>query len=170
MLKTIHVWTAPLLLLLSIIWLFWWLIMHILMKNNSSYGIKDCIYIYFPTIRYQIPYAIISPWVTSEHHYNLLQLSLLLESFVIAFRLNAPFLIKCYYRQLSVFSITENIILIEITRIIGTGLLNGPMKAWYESRNTCNSGNVPHFQFLADDEDDDESRSFVKLFPLRGNI
>ena len=89
--------------------------MHILMKNNSSYGIKDCIYIYFPAIRYQIPYVIISPWVTSEHHYNLFQLSLLLESFVIAFRLNAPFLIKCYYRQLSVFSITKNIILVEIT-------------------------------------------------------
>ena len=103
--------------------------MHILMKNNSSYGIKDCIYIYFPAIHYQIPYVIISPWVTSEYHYNLFQLSLLLESFVIAFRLNAPFLIKCYYRQLSVFSITENNILVEITRIIGTGLLNGPMKA-----------------------------------------
>ena len=44
-------------------------------------------------------------------------------------RFNAPFLIKCYYRQLFVFSITENIILVEITRTNGTGLLNGPMKA-----------------------------------------
>ena len=26
-------------------------------EKNSSYGIKDCIYIYFPTIRYQIPYS-----------------------------------------------------------------------------------------------------------------
>ena len=30
-------------------------------------------------------------------------------------------------------------------------------------------GNVPQFQFLAD-EDDDASRSFVYIFPLRGNI
>ena len=66
----------------------------------------------------------ISLGVTSEpfrvHH---------IVEFVITSRLNAPFLIKCYYRQLSVLSITENIIVIEITKINGTGLLNGPMKA-----------------------------------------
>ena len=33
--------------------------MHYSDENNSSYGIKDCIYIYFPTIRYQIPYSVI---------------------------------------------------------------------------------------------------------------
>ena len=27
-------------------------------ESNSSYSIKDCVYIYFPTIRYQIPYVI----------------------------------------------------------------------------------------------------------------
>ena len=50
-----------------------------------------------------------------------------------------------------------------------TGHLNRPMKALHESWNTCKSENLPHFQFLAE-RHEDESRSFVKLFPLRGNI
>ena len=42
-------WQWAVVLLLSI-WLFW-LIMHIVMKNNSSYGIiKDCIYTFQPYI------------------------------------------------------------------------------------------------------------------------
>ena len=94
-------------------------------ESNSSYSIKDCVYIYFPTIRYQIPYVIcitISKLQSAPYIY-FIELSLLLS------RLYAPFLIKCYYRQLFVFSITENIILVEITRTNGTGLLNRPMKA-----------------------------------------
>ena len=71
-------------------------------------------------MRYEIPYVIT---ISSKCTINTS------VEFVIVSRLNAPFLIKCYYRQLFVFSITENIILVEITRTNGTGLLNGPMKA-----------------------------------------
>ena len=98
------------------------MIMHNSDENNSSYGIKDYLFIYT-----------FQPYVIRYH--KILTISQYLQSapytsveFVIA-SLKCAISNKCYYRQLFVFSITENIILVEITRTNGTGLLNEPMKA-----------------------------------------
>ena len=74
------------------------MIMHILMKNNSSYGIKDCIYIYFSSIRYQIPY-IISSWVTSELSLSLVCYCLSLKCAIFNKVLLSPVIRTFYYGE-----------------------------------------------------------------------